>query len=163
MTMSAAPRPTRSGYSTDWAADRPYKPQALRNRGSGSRYLITFCVGIAATLAWQSYGDAAREIVSERYPQLAWIAPAAPAASPDAASVPSITSGERQELKTISLDVAALRQRVDQLSANHDKVTRDITAQLEQSRQEILDKISAVSAQPTTPALRKPVPAAPSH
>ncbi len=27
------------------------------------RFLFAFCIGVAATLAWQSYGDAAREII----------------------------------------------------------------------------------------------------
>jgi hypothetical protein len=157
MAMSSAPRPVRSPSSTDWAAVRPFKQPALRNRTSGSftRYLITFCVGIAATLAWQSYGGAAREIVSERYPLLAWVAPQTPA-PPTVAAMASITSVDPQELKTISLDLAAVRQRIDQLAASQDQVTRDVSTQLQQNRQEILDKISVLSPQPTPP--RKPAP-----
>ena len=37
-----------------------------------TRFLITFCIGVAATLA---YGDAAREIIASSYPQLGWLAP----------------------------------------------------------------------------------------
>jgi len=44
---------------------------------SPTRVLITFCVGIAATLAWQSYGDAARQIIASSYPQFGWLAPQA--------------------------------------------------------------------------------------
>src|SRR6266566_3898978 len=29
-----------------------------------ARFLITFCIGVAAILAWQSYGDAAREMIA---------------------------------------------------------------------------------------------------
>ncbi len=34
---------------------------SLRKRASRalSRFLIAFCIGVAATLAWESYGDAA--------------------------------------------------------------------------------------------------------
>ncbi len=41
-----------------------------------ARFLITFCIGVAVTLAWQSYGDAAREMIVNSYPQ-AWLAGAA--------------------------------------------------------------------------------------
>ena len=30
---------------------------------SPTGFLITFCIGVAATLGWQSYGDAAREMI----------------------------------------------------------------------------------------------------
>src|SRR5258708_294105 len=41
------------------------------------RFLIVFCIGVAATFAWQSYGDAARERIASSYPQLGWLAPQA--------------------------------------------------------------------------------------
>src|SRR5258705_5773993 len=41
------------------------------------RFLIMFCIGVAATFAWQSYGDAARERIASSYPQLGWLAPQA--------------------------------------------------------------------------------------
>jgi hypothetical protein len=36
------------------------------------RYLLAICVGAAATLAWLSYGDAAKQIVATRGPELGW-------------------------------------------------------------------------------------------
>src|SRR5712671_3025843 len=55
----------------------PITQQSLRKRASRSlaRFLITFCIGVAAALAWQSYGDAARQIIASSYPQLGWLAP----------------------------------------------------------------------------------------
>ena len=47
-----------------------------------ARFLITFCSGVAATLAWQSYGDAARKMIASSSPQLGW---SAPQAAPEAA------------------------------------------------------------------------------
>jgi hypothetical protein len=64
----------------------------------------------------------------------------------------------RKKLKAISLDLAALRQRVDQLAAGQDRMTRDITTKLQTAEQEILDKISVPSPQPTAAPPRKPVP-----
>ena len=40
-----------------------------------ARILISLCVGAAAILAWQSYGDAARKIITGTYPQLGWLVP----------------------------------------------------------------------------------------
>jgi hypothetical protein len=41
-----------------------------------SRFLIVFCGGVAATLAWWSYGDAARRMIASSYPQFRSLAPA---------------------------------------------------------------------------------------
>ena len=58
----------------DWS---PNRQPSLRKRASRalSRFLIAFCTGVAAILAWQSYGDAAREMIASSYPQLSWLAP----------------------------------------------------------------------------------------
>jgi hypothetical protein len=37
-----------------------------------SRYLLAVCVGAAATLAWLSYGEAAKQIIATRGPELGW-------------------------------------------------------------------------------------------
>jgi hypothetical protein len=61
---------TRSEFPADLLAGEPsVERPARRKRGSFIRVLITFCAGVAATLAWQSYGDAAREIIANSYPQ----------------------------------------------------------------------------------------------
>ena len=55
----------------NWSPDgrRPSRKRALRTL---SRLPIAFCVGVAATLAWQSYGDTAREMIANAHPQLGW-------------------------------------------------------------------------------------------
>ena len=123
------------------------------------RFLITFCVGVAAALAWQSYGDAAREMIASSYPQLGWLAPQAAVAQtvpdPSAAATPSL---DGQEFKAISLNLAAVRQRVDQLAAVQELMTRDFTTKLQAAEQEILDKISVPPPQPAAAPARKPMP-----
>ena len=52
------------------------------------RFLVGVCVGVAATLAWQSYGDAARAMVAGTLPQLGWLAPQAAVAPQPAAVAP---------------------------------------------------------------------------
>src|SRR5580700_1608819 len=44
-----------------------------RTSRSLTRFLATACVGVAATLAWQSYGDAARQMIASAAPQLGWL------------------------------------------------------------------------------------------
>jgi cytoskeletal protein RodZ len=54
------------------------RPQAIENqtrkrssRGF-SRYLLAFCIGVAATLAWQSYGEATKQMFAAKAPELGW-------------------------------------------------------------------------------------------
>jgi hypothetical protein len=75
-------------------------------------FLITFCIGVAATLGWQSYGDAAREMIASSYPQLGWVAPQPSSAPPD------------QQLNTMSLD--AVRQSIDRIAAGQEQITRSV-------------------------------------
>jgi hypothetical protein len=47
----------------------------MKRRGSGgfTRYLLAiFCIGFAATLAWQSYGEAAKQMFAAKAPELGW-------------------------------------------------------------------------------------------
>jgi hypothetical protein len=36
------------------------------------RYVVAIGIGVAATLAWQSYGETTKQIIAMRAPQLAW-------------------------------------------------------------------------------------------
>ena len=159
--------------SAHWADEEPAVGAPMRRRGPSvewrlpprepvrvgrviARFLMTFCFGVAATLAWQSYGDAAREMIARASPQLAWLAPAPSVAQSDAAA---LSHGE-EELKAISFGLAGVRLRVDQiaaqLAASQEQMTGDITNKLNAAEQDILDKISAPPPQPTAAAARKP-------
>jgi hypothetical protein len=141
----------RSGYSRDWGSDEP------RRRGGGfSRFVMAVAIGVGSTLAWQAYGDAAREKIAGAYPQLAWLAPR------EAASTGSAVAGRPaadQQLQELSLGLAAMRQRVEQLSlqvsSSQDQLTRDIVAKLQASERDILDKMAAQPRMDVT-AARKP-------
>ena len=138
-----------------------------------SRFLITFCSGVAATLAWQSQGDAVREMIASSYPQLQWLAPQA---------APDPPSPDRQQLEAMSTDLALVRQSVDHLAAQfvagQEQMTRDITklhaeeqevlesiVKLHATEQDILenifDKISAPPPRPVAAPARKPAPLTP--
>ncbi len=45
------------------------KRRALRSLG---RYLIVICLAVAGTLAWQSYGEATKQVIATRAPDLGW-------------------------------------------------------------------------------------------
>jgi hypothetical protein len=121
-----------------------------------ARFLITFCIGVAATLTWQSYGDAVREMIASSSPQLVWLAPATPVGQ-TAPAAPAAPSSDLEQLKTISRDLAVVRQSVDQLAAGQQQMTREIT-KLQATKQDGLDRTSAPPSSPTAAPARKPVP-----
>jgi hypothetical protein len=84
---------------------------------------IMFCIGVAATLAWQSYGDAARRAIASSFPQLVWLAPqAAPVAQNTRDIFTSAASAapypDQQQLDAMSLDLDAVRQSVDRIATS---------------------------------------------
>jgi hypothetical protein len=93
---------------------------------------IAFCIGVAATLAWQSYGDAARETVANAYPQLGWLAPQGEPVTPNAPAVaaPAATALDQQQLNAIATDLEAMRQSIDGIApgivAGHEQMVRTI-------------------------------------
>ena len=42
------------------------------SRGGFARYLVAICIGVAATLAWQSYGEVPQQIIAAKAPALGW-------------------------------------------------------------------------------------------
>jgi hypothetical protein len=48
--------------------------QQTKRRSSGgfAHYLLAMCIGVAATLAWLSYGEAAKQIIATKGPELGW-------------------------------------------------------------------------------------------
>ncbi|HWN48286.1 MAG TPA: hypothetical protein VNO18_00345 [Xanthobacteraceae bacterium] len=82
-----------------------------------ARYLIAFFIGVTATLAWQSYGGAARKAIAGWSPHLGWLAPAA---------APAGTS--REQFKATSLALVAARQSLDKLATEISKLQAQGTA-----------------------------------
>jgi hypothetical protein len=149
----------------------------MKRRGSRgfARYLVAFCIGVAAILAWQSYGEATKQIIATRAPELGWspeakqiiaswvqqlgwtkrsagpentAVQAAPVAqtAPEtvAPKAPAAPSLDPEQGHQIALDVAALRQNVEQLSASQDQMAREMRrdiARLESDLVDILLKI----------------------
>ena len=124
--MTSTPSSTRSELSEDtWPTeplvDAKIGPAVLKSkqpsvRGRAARSLIIFCMGVATTLAWQSYGDEVREMIAISYPQLGWLAPQSAFAETAPEPNAPVNASDALELKSILINVAALRQSVDQLA-----------------------------------------------
>jgi len=153
----------------------------MKRRGSRGfvRYLVAICVGVAATLAWQSYGDAAKQIIATRAPELGWSPDAKqmiaswtlgwtkpPAGSekqalPVAQIAPSAPSIDAEKVQQLTQSLAVLRQTVEQLAAGQDQMTR-VIGRLESAVTELIVKIPEPPPQPPAAPARKPTPAPPS-
>jgi hypothetical protein len=151
-----------SRWATDLSADMPPPhpselnqvpsvKSSLRKLASLAitRVLTAFCIGVGATLAWQSYGDAGREMIARSSPKLAWLAPQA-AQTTSAASAGA--SPDLNQLKAMSRDLAAVRQSVDKLAA---EITK-----LQATKQGTPDRTSAPPPAAVGAPGRKPVPPA---
>jgi hypothetical protein len=143
--MTATASPTQSEFSVG----KPITDSPARARPTSrgfARYLLAISVGVAATLAWQSYGQATKQIIATRAPelgwspeakqtiaslveQLAWTKPPAGAeiaTAPDKVAPPIAGSLDPQQVQQIALDVAALRQTVEQVAASQTKMAAEI-------------------------------------
>ena len=97
-----------------------------------------FYVGVAATLACQSYGDEARQIIASLSPRLSWLAPQAAGAPavPDAnekitRSVDRIVAASQEQIaRTVDRIVTAgqeqIARSVDRLAAGQEQMAREI-------------------------------------
>ena len=145
-----------------------------------ARYLVAICIGVAGTLAWQSYGDAIKQIIAARAPELGWspqvkqmiaswtVGWTKPPASPEkiapetvAPKAPPAPSVDPAQVQQITQSLAALRETVEQIAAGQDQTSREI-ARLNSTVAELILKIPEPSAQPPAAPERKPVPVPPS-
>jgi hypothetical protein len=115
-----------------------------------ARYQMAFFIGVAATLAWQSYGDAAKEGVASSYPQLGWLAPQpAPTASNArdliAPAVPAATSPDQQQVKAMSLDLDAVRENIDRIAASQEQIAHGVD-QLAAGKEQLTRSIDQIAA-----------------
>jgi len=147
-------------WATDLSADMPPPHpselnRVLRTRSSFrklaslaiTRVLIAFCIGVAVTLAWQSYGDAGREMIAKSSPHLAWLAPQTMQTTSAASAGASL---DLNQLKAMTRDLAAVRQSVDKLAA---EITK-----LQVTKQGTPDRASAPPPAAVGAPGRKPVP-----
>src|SRR5258707_184943 len=168
--MSAMPSPAQSEFSEGSLPVKPsveapvIRPADLKNDRSPkrrqslaarvplaiARFLITFGVGVATTLAWQSYGDSARELIANSGPEFGGLAPQA---APVERSVPDriepaatrAAAADPQQLNPLSLDLDAVRQSVDRIAAGQEQMTRTVD-QLAAGQEQMAREINKLQA-----------------
>jgi hypothetical protein len=140
----------------------------LHNRASRdlAPFLITFCIGAAATLAWLSYGDAAREAIANLYPQLDWLAPRGAISAQKAPDTMALAGSaapqpDERQLDAMLGDLHAMRLSLDQIAAGQELITRSIdeiattiAAGQEQKTRRTDQTATSIAAgqEPTTPS-----------
>jgi hypothetical protein len=175
--LHAPPRP--SGFNNDHlASDGPSIGGRIFR--TLARFFIAVLIGVGATLAWQSHGDDAKQIVRTWAPSLGWLLPVSTTTSPpdgpvsaqDAAlpqSVPvtqkpapasAVTSSELvQLLEPITRDLTVVRRSLEQLAAKQEQMAQTITA-LQAAEQDIRQKMSSPPPSRPVPPRKPPEAAA---
>ncbi len=66
---------TTSATLSEFSVGEPITDNPVRVRPASrgfARYMLAICAGVAVTLAWQSYGHTAKQIIATRVPELGW-------------------------------------------------------------------------------------------
>jgi hypothetical protein len=103
---------------------------------TAARVAATFCIGVAATLAWQPYGDAARMMIANASPQLGWLAPPSVPGVAAVAPAPQLRAAPSPDLDTV-------RERIDRIVITQEQMTR-VVAQLTAGQEQIAKEIAKV-------------------
>jgi len=154
-----------------------------KKRGSRgfTRYIVAVLIGVAATLAWQSYGDAGKQVIATKAPELGWspetrkmitswvpIGWTKPPAGSEKQVVPVAQTAPQNVAPkaptTASLDPEQLQQitqSLTTLTAGQDQMTR-VIGRLESAVAELITKMPEPPPQPPAAPARKPMPVPPS-
>ena len=133
-----------SGFNNDHLASG--RPSIVRRMfRSLTRFSIAVLIGVVATLAWQSYGDEAREALSTRLPSLSWLfvstttlAPNGQGSAqntgvPQSMPVPqtvapavAASTAELAQLEPMAGDLASMRRSIEQLAVKQEQMAQNI-------------------------------------
>jgi hypothetical protein len=124
-----------------------------------TRFFIAVLIGVGATLGWQSYGDAAREMLVARAPTLAGFLPASATKSPVVAAT---SPDPMQQLAPLASNLDVVRHSLEQLAAKQEQMAQNIAA-LQAVEEDVRQKMLSTPPPPAQqPALiPQPKPAQP--
>jgi hypothetical protein len=154
----------RVAYEFEGPNDK-VSPTALENHSRAlSRFLIVFCGGVAATLAWWSYDDAARQMIASSYPKLLRLAPPRTQTAPE---TPSMIVPYPNQLDATLREPHTMRQSLDRTMAAQEltRNTDQTTTSVDQAHSAQADSVpvesrgDAALLQPTVPLNVKPTEA----
>jgi hypothetical protein len=109
-----------------------------------TRFSIAVLIGVGATLGWQTYGDAAKEMLVARAPALAWVLSVPTTKSPVVAAT---STDPTQQLAPLASNLDAVRRSVEQLAAKQEQMAQNIAA-LKAVEEDIRQKISSTPSAP---------------
>jgi hypothetical protein len=115
-------------------------------------FFIAVLIGIGSTLAWQSHGNAAREMVVARAPTLAWLLSVSTTKSP---AVAATSPDQMQQLEPLASNLDIVRRSVEQLAANQEQMAQNIVS-LQAVEEDIRQKMSFPPPSPSQQAA--PIP-----
>src|SRR6266853_206272 len=146
-----SPRP--SGLNDDQvASDRPSIGRRIFR--TLTRFIIAVLIGIGATLAWQSHGDAAREMVVARAPSLGWLLSVSTTKSP---AVAATAPDPAQQLEPLASNLDVVRRCVEQLAAKQEQMAQNI-ATLQAVEEDIRRRMSTPPSSSPSQQQAAPIP-----
>ena len=132
------------------ASDRPSVGRRIFR--TLTRFFIAVFIGVGGTLAWQSHGDSAREMVIARAPTLAWWLSVSTTKSP---AVTATSPDPMQQLEPLASNLDVVRRNVEELATKQDQMAQNI-ATLQAVEEDIRQKISSTPPSPSQQAA--PIP-----
>jgi hypothetical protein len=121
------------------ASDRPSVGRRIFR--TLARFFIAVFIGVGGTLAWQSHGDSAREMVIARAPTLAWWLSVSTTKSP---AVTATSPDPMQQLEPLASNLDVVRRNVEELATKQDQMAQNI-ATLQAVEEDVRQKISSTS------------------
>jgi hypothetical protein len=122
-----------------------------------ARFSIAVLIGVGATLAWQSYGDVAKQMVVARVPALAWLLPVSTTTPAVVAATPPDPT---PKLESLASNLDDMRRSMEQLAAKQEQMAQNMAA-LQVAQEDIRQKMSSTPPLPSQQAASIPQPRAP--
>src|SRR6266446_3038695 len=137
------------------ASDRPSIGRRMLRSLTG--FSIAALIGVGATLGWQFYGDAAKEMVIARAPPLARLLSISTTKPPVVATT---SPDPMQQLAPLASNLDVVRRSVEQLAAKQEQMAQNIAA-LQAVEEDIRQKVSFTPPAPAQQAASIPQPKPP--
>lgn len=121
------------------------------------RFSIAVLIGVGATLGWQSYGDAIKDVLAAEAPILGWVLSSVPTTKPSAVAATSVDPTRQLAPLASTLDV--VRRSVEQLAAKQEQMAQNIAA-LRAAEGDVRQKMSSAPSAPAAAPAQQAAPTA---
>jgi hypothetical protein len=158
-----AEEPSQTSFQpSDFKREATARPSiGKRTFRTVARFFIAVFIGVGSTLAWQSHGDDAKEMVRTWAPSLGWLLPVSTTTSDrQVFAAAAVTSPElAQQLDPMARNIALALLHLEQLAAKQEQMAQSIAElqAVEQDRQKMSSPFPSRTA--PVPPRRPPQPA----